>query len=113
MGSRSKLVFGSLVGTAFASGKLALTWEDCGDASTHGHTDDVQPTEIVWAGQCHHWDWFHGQGDFIRVFHLESDCKPGHQGDAHRGNWLKLASALPATLAQADVSMTAVDQDGE
>merc|ERR1712150_114478 len=30
-----------------ASGKLALTWEDCGDASTHGHTDDVQPTEIV------------------------------------------------------------------
>merc|ERR1711904_492080 len=27
-------------------GTLALTWEDCGDASTHGHTDDIQPTEI-------------------------------------------------------------------
>merc|ERR1712137_771237 len=24
-----------------------LTWDDCGDASTHGHVDDVQPTDIV------------------------------------------------------------------
>lgn len=32
---------------AAAGGKLALTWEDCGDATTHGKTDDLQPSEIV------------------------------------------------------------------
>lgn len=42
-----KAVLASLIGVAAAGGKLALTWEDCGDATTHGKTDDLQPSEIV------------------------------------------------------------------
>merc|ERR1712232_1123567 len=32
---------------ASTGGKLSITWEDCGDASTHGKITDVQPTEIT------------------------------------------------------------------
>merc|ERR1712151_812465 len=32
---------------AATGGKLALTWEDCGDASTHGKTETLEPSEIV------------------------------------------------------------------
>lgn len=41
-----KVVFASLIAGAAAGGTLALTWEDCGDASTHGKTDDIEPSEI-------------------------------------------------------------------
>merc|ERR1719213_1089314 len=40
-------VFAGLVVGAAAGGKLAVTWEDCGDATTHGHITDLQPTEIT------------------------------------------------------------------
>jgi len=42
-----KVIGATFVGLAAAGGKLALTWEDCGDASTHGKTDTVEPSEIV------------------------------------------------------------------
>merc|ERR1712019_151958 len=29
-----------------SGGTLAVTWEDCGDASTHGHITDLQPTTL-------------------------------------------------------------------
>merc|ERR1711862_801315 len=35
------------MGGAAAGGKLAVTWEDCGDSATHGHITDLQPTEIT------------------------------------------------------------------
>merc|ERR1712137_1141260 len=89
-----------------ASGKLALTWEDCGDASTHGHTDDVQPTEIV-IGQD---NAITGTGSTDKAISSGSFTL---KATASLGTGVKLASALPVTLAQADVSMTAVDQDGE
>merc|ERR1712047_201937 len=130
-----------------ASGKLALTWEDCGDASTHGHTDDVQPTEIV-IGQDNaitgtgSTDKAISSGSFtlkataslgIKETYTGKICEaaefqlplgigslswagmacPVAVGPNTVGTGVKLASALPATLAQADVSMTAVDQDGE
>merc|ERR1712130_1054335 len=28
-------------------GTLAITWEDCGDSSTHGKITDLQPTELI------------------------------------------------------------------
>jgi len=43
----SKFGFAAVVGLAAAGGTLKLTWEDCGDSSTHGKTDDVQPSEIT------------------------------------------------------------------
>merc|ERR1712166_248406 len=44
--SMAKLAFAGLVTGAAAGGKLAITWEDCGDADTHGHITDLQPSEI-------------------------------------------------------------------
>merc|ERR1712224_695871 len=32
---------------AATGGTLAVTWEDCGDASTHGRITDLQPTQIT------------------------------------------------------------------
>merc|ERR1711877_42116 len=46
MGKMAKVFAGLVVGAA-AGGKLAVTWEDCGDASTHGKITDLQPTEIT------------------------------------------------------------------
>merc|ERR1712233_265330 len=143
----SKLVFASLMGGTLASDKLALTWEDCGDASTHGHTDDVQPTEIV-IGQDNaitatgSTDKTISSGSFtakltaslgIEETYTGKICEaaefnlplgigtlswagmacPVAVGPATVGLGLTLASALPSTLAEADVSLTAVDQDGE
>merc|ERR1712232_1455165 len=122
-----------------AGGKLALTWEDCGDASTHGHTVDVQPTEIV-IGQdttitgTGSTDKAISSGSFtIKVTYTGKICEaaefkmplgigtlswagmacPVAVGPATIGVGVKMASALPAALAKADVSMTGVDQDGE
>merc|ERR1712130_710460 len=130
-----------------AGGKLALTWEDCGDASTHGHTVDVQPTEIV-IGQdttitgTGSTDKAISSGSFtlkvtaslgIKETYTGKICEaaefkmplgigtlswagmacPVAVGPATIGVGVKMASALPAALAKADVSMTGVDQDGE
>merc|ERR1712130_905345 len=125
----------------------ALTWEDCGDASTHGHTVDVQPTEIV-IGQdttitgTGSTDKAISSGSFtlkmgvslgIKETYTGKICEaaefkmplgigtlswagmacPVAVGPATIGVGVKMASALPAALAKADVSMTGVDQDGE
>merc|ERR1719213_621965 len=40
-------VFAGLVVGAAAGGKLAVTWQDCGDDATHGKITDLQPSEIT------------------------------------------------------------------
>jgi len=43
-----KVAFATLFAGAAAGGdKLAITWEDCGDANTHAKITDVEPTEIT------------------------------------------------------------------
>jgi cathepsin B len=39
-------IFASVVATASAGGSLAITWSDCGSASTHGKTTDVKPDSL-------------------------------------------------------------------
>jgi len=41
------IVFATCVAAVAAGGELALTWSDCGDASTHGKTTEIQPTSLV------------------------------------------------------------------
>jgi cathepsin B len=42
-----KLAAGSLFGSAAAGGTLALTWKDCGDATTHTKISGLSPTTLT------------------------------------------------------------------
>jgi len=130
-----------------ASGNLVLTWDDCGDASTHGHVDDVQPTDIVigqdnaltatgstdktissgsftmkLSGSLGIQETYNGNVCDAAEFNMPLGLGtiswagmacPVAAGPATVGLGVKLASALPDTLATADLDLTAVDQDGE
>jgi hypothetical protein len=142
----SKVTFASLVGVAAAGGKLALTWEDCGDASTHGHTDTVEPSEIIigedtaitgtgstdkqiesgsftmkltasiikqtYTGLICEAKEFNMPLGLGTVSWGGMDC-PVAVGPSTVSMGVHMSGALPASLAKADLTLTAIDQDGE
>jgi len=143
-----KGVFAATLATgALAGGKMALTWEDCGDASTHGHITDVQPTEIEIGGDgtltsTGTIDEEITDGSFeiqvtaslgIKETYTGSACEPKtftlplNLGSVSWGGLscpvaagpitvpaaFTISAVVPATLAKADVSASAVDQNGE
>jgi len=46
----ARLFISSFVSGAVAAGDLAITWNDCGSATSHGHITDVHPTVISIGG---------------------------------------------------------------
>jgi len=143
----AKVVFASLLGVASAGGNLALTWKDCGDASTHAKVEHVQPSEVV-IGQATTitgtgtTDKKVESGTFTMKLTASLGIKETYTGKVCEAkefemplglgtlSWagltcpvavgpssvkidVKLASTVPASLAKADVAITAIDQDRE
>merc|ERR1712166_327573 len=144
--SMAKLAFAGLVTGAAAGGKLAITWEDCGDADTHGHITDLQPSEIEigttgtmtgtgtidealtdgtftiqMTASLGIKETFTGKACEAKTFKLPLglgtvswgglDC-PVAAGAITQSIGFTTSSIVPAALAKADISASAMDQDG-
>merc|ERR1712093_275465 len=126
---------------------MQITWEDCGDSSTHGHITDVSPSEITIgtpASMISSGTWdeeltdgafsinvkaalgidktFTGSACEAKSFTLPLglgsaswdwlDC-PVAAGPLSASVGVSLSAAIPASLAKADVAVSATDQNGD
>merc|ERR1712048_1044065 len=137
----------SLVAVATAGGSVAITWEDCGDSSTHGKVTDLQPLsfnigDAVTLTGTGSLDENVNGGSF--KIHMEAVglIKEDWTGDICKAKtfklplalgtvtWggmtcpvaagtmsvpigLKMASVVPASLANGDVSASATSDTGD
>lgn len=142
-----KIVGASLIVAAAAGGTMQITWEDCGDSSTHGHITDVSPSEItigtpaslISSGTIDEAltdgafslnvkaalgidKTFTGSACEAKTFTLPLglgsasweglDC-PVAAGAISASVGVSLSAAIPASLAKADVAVSATDQNGD